>query len=380
MPPSFVCSRPCAVNHQWCRDRVATVIDPKIPFLAAALDLPQAQGQLHRAIPQLCRVTAATLVRHKPGRRALVKYQVETATGPLTLLGKIRAKGTDRTSYQIQQALWQTGWDADSRDRMSIPEPLGLVPDWHMTLQRQVSGIPLTQLLATDQGIPLAERIAALAHKLHRTPVPTTKTHTLGDELSILRDRLPLVAEQYPQWAARIEDILTACDHLAAPFFDPGARAAGPTASDPLPSTGIHRDFYADQVLVDGDRLWLVDLDLCCQGSPALDIGNFIAHITEQSLREKGDAESWGDRAAALQAAYVGIYCGAHPREQVAAALAREIDLYAALTLVRHIHISNQIVSRRPYTEALLGLCEARLGYSPPNADFDRNAAIWVGS
>ncbi len=366
---------------------MVTVIDPKIPFLDAALDPPQAQGQLHQAIPQLHRVTAAMLMRHRLGRRALVKYHVETTAGPLTLLGKIRAKGTDRTSYQIQQALWQTGWDADSRDRLSIPQPLGLVPDWHMALQRQVPGVPATQLLATDQGIPLAERIAALAHKLHRTPVPTTKTHTLADELSILHDRLPLVAEQYPQWAARIDQILTACDRLATPFFDLRAQAAGrkpdvcsvdtplthpsthPPIHSPLPTaySSIHRDFYADQVLVDGDRLWLVDLDLCCQGSPALDIGNFIAHITEQSLRENGNAEDWGDREAALQAAYVEAYCGASPGGHVAAAFGREIDLYAALTLVRHIHISTRIASRQPYTESLITLCETRLSFHQLN-------------
>lgn len=364
------------------------MIDPKISCLEAALDLTQAQVQLHRAIPQLYRVTAATLVRHKLGRRALVKYHVETAAGPLTLLGKIRAKGTDRTSYQVQQALWQTGWDADSGDGISIPEPLGLVPDWHMALQRQVPGVSATQLLATDQGMALVERIAALAHKLHRTPVPTPKTHTLADELSILHDRLPLVAEQYPQWAARIEDILTACEMAAAPFLDPGAKAAGPKANvhsgdspslhhptPPVPPTGIHRDFYADQVLVDGDRLWLVDLDLYCQGSPAVDIGNFIAHITEQSLRELGSAAAMGDRAALLQQTYGALFCSQHFPAHLAQAqpleatnwcfaahhLNWEIELYTVLTLVRHIHISTRIASRQPYTEKLLVLCETRL-------------------
>jgi hypothetical protein len=203
------------------------MLDAKIPFLDNALDPVQAQAQLQTAIPTLKQVTGATLVRHKPGRRALVEYPVETAAGPLTLLGKIRAKGTDRTSYQIQQALWHTGRDADSTDGFSIPEPLGLVPDWHMALQRKVPGTPATQLLPTDQGIPLAQRIAALAHKLHRTPVPTPKTHTLADELKILRDRLPLVAEQHPHWATRIDRVLDACDRLAAQFHDPGAEAAG---------------------------------------------------------------------------------------------------------------------------------------------------------
>src|SRR5437773_3836244 len=31
--------------------------------------------------------------------------------------------------------------------------------------------------------------------------------------------------------------------------------------------------------------VWLLDFDLYCQGDPALDIGNFVGHLTEQSLR-----------------------------------------------------------------------------------------------
>ncbi|PSR16938.1 aminoglycoside phosphotransferase, partial [filamentous cyanobacterium CCP3] len=196
------------------------MLDPKILFLETALDPGKAQIQLQAVVPNLRRVVTATLVRHKSGRRALIEYHLDTATGPTTLLGKIRAKGTDRASYQIQQNLWQTGWAAHSRDRLCVPEPLGLLPDWHMVLQRKVPGTPATQLLPTPAGIPLAQRIAELADKLHRTPVSTAKTHTLADELSILRDRLPLVVEQHPQWSVRIDRILDACDRLAAHFPD----------------------------------------------------------------------------------------------------------------------------------------------------------------
>ncbi|MBW4482550.1 MAG: aminoglycoside phosphotransferase family protein [Tildeniella torsiva UHER 1998/13D] len=328
------------------------MLDPKIPFLEEALDPALAQTQLQSAIPGLTQITTANLVRHKPGRRALVEYRIETVAGPLTLLGKIRAKGTDVASYQIQQALWHNGWSADSADRFSIPEPLVLVPDWHMTLQRKVPGIPATQLLPTEQGIPLGQRIAALAYKLHRTSVPTAKTHSLPDELAILRDRLPQVTEQHPHWTTRIENVLNACDRLATQF------------PPPPPPTGIHRDFYADQILIDAsnpgeERLWLVDLDLYCLGSPAVDIGNFIAHITEQSLRELGNAAALRDREVALRETYLSQKFD--PPWGATATTAREIDLYTVLTLVRHIHISTRIPSRRPYTEALLSLSETRL-------------------
>lgn len=326
--------------------------DAKIPFLEAALSPQEAQTQLRQIIPTVRHVIAATLVRHKPKRRALIEYQLETTTGSLTLLGKIRAKGTDWATYQLQKALWKQGFAGDSADGYSVPEPLGVLPDWQMWLQRKVPGVPATDLLPTPQGIALAGRIAHLAHKLHQTPVLTTKTHTLADELRILHERLPLVGQSNPAWQDRIDRILSACDLLAA------------THSPISPViTGIHRDFYSDQVLVDGNRLWLVDLDLYCQGNPALDAGNFIAHITEQSLRQTGDSLAMADRELAFREAFVKASisledtCFWGTADELQAAIA----LYTVLTLVRHIHISSRIPERRPYTEAILALCEARM-------------------
>ncbi|MDA0865367.1 MAG: hypothetical protein O2890_02915, partial [Cyanobacteria bacterium] len=119
-------------------------LDANIPFLSDTLDPQQARTQLQPLFPNLRAVTAATLVRHKPGRRALIEYQLDTPDGPLTLLGKIRAKGTDWNSYSVQQALWNQGFAADSPDGCSVPEPLGVIATWQMGLQRQVPGLPAT--------------------------------------------------------------------------------------------------------------------------------------------------------------------------------------------------------------------------------------------
>ncbi|HEY9888233.1 MAG TPA: hypothetical protein V6D02_07510, partial [Candidatus Obscuribacterales bacterium] len=123
------------------------------------------------------------------------------------------------------------------------------------------------------------------------------------------------------------------------------------------------RDFYPDQLLVDNDRLWLVDLDLCCQGHPALDIGNFIAHMTEQSLRHTGQPTAMAKQEAALRTAFMQGWSSAaagHPPLD-ASQLSLAIEHYTCLSLVRHIHISDRMASRRCYTERILSLCETRL-------------------
>jgi aminoglycoside phosphotransferase (APT) family kinase protein len=161
----------------------------------------------------------------------------------------------------------------------------------------------------------------------------------MADELRILHERLPAVAGQHPAWAERIARVLAACDRLGA-------------ATPPARVTGIHRDFYADQVLVDGPDLYLVDFDLYCAGDPALDVGNFLGHITEQSLRTLGDPAALADREAALTEHFLAL-AGEAARPAVRA--------YRTLTLARHIALSTQFPDRRHLTAALLELCEQEL-------------------
>jgi aminoglycoside phosphotransferase (APT) family kinase protein len=116
---------------------------------------------------------------------------------------------------------------------------------------------------------------------------------------------------------------------------------------------GIHRDFYADQVIVDGERLYLIDFDLYCVGDPALDIGNFLGHITEQSLRTRGDPAALAECERVMEERFVEL-SGERVRPAVHA--------YAALTLARHVYLSTRFPDRRPLTGALLDLCEERLG------------------
>jgi Ser/Thr protein kinase RdoA (MazF antagonist) len=68
--------------------------------------------------------------------------------------------------------------------------------------------------------------------------------------MRILRAALTAVEREHPRWHARIDRLFDGCMRLAARI------------PEGLPC-GIHRDFHPDQVLVDGDRLYVTDLDLC---------------------------------------------------------------------------------------------------------------------
>ena len=331
-------------------DPFGVAADPRMPFLVRALDPTEAERQFKRLLPRLAggkgrvQVRAIRVTRYKPGRRCLFEYDLGVdrdqpqAPQVMTVVGKAKAKGLDRSSYDLAKALWDHGFAADSNDCVSVPEPIGVIPEFQMWFQHKVPGVVATRVLADAGGIGLARRIAEAIHKLHRTGIPSCRRHTMADELRILHQRLPDVAQMKPEWVERVQRVLEGCDRLGA------------TTPPPTPC-GIHRDFYADHVVVDGPRLCLLDFDLYCEGDPALDIGNFLGHLVEQSLRMSGGPHALEDREQAMEQRFVEL-AGETTRPAVRA--------YTTLTLVRHIYLSTQFPERRPFTERLLELCEQR--------------------
>jgi aminoglycoside phosphotransferase (APT) family kinase protein len=283
-------------------------------------------------------------LRHKPSRRCVIEYDVRIkrpgeVPKKSLLIGKIRARRFGNEGYRLQDAIWNAGFDHGTVDGLAVPEPIAVIPSFRMWLQRRVTGVVSSEPLAGADGIALSRRIAEAIHKLHRANVPTDRTHTMGDELRILHEHLPLVANSRPGLAQRIGQVLEDCGRL-------GARVPEPARC------GIHRDFHPAQVIVKGRRLFLIDFDLYCLGDPALDIGNFIGHMTEESLRAFGDARALADREAALADRFVGL-SGENVRPSVHA--------YTTLTLARHVYLSTQFAERRPLTDRLLELVESRL-------------------
>lgn len=318
--------------------------DPALPGLARALDRSE-MGRLLGAILAVApgptcgvEVERARLVRHKPGRRALVEYELRV--GPdrarRRLLGKLRARGADARTFDTVRALRAAG--LDGRDGVEVPAAVGILPGLGMWLQERVDAEPAWAGLLAEGGVALASRIADALHHLHAAPLEPRRQHASSDELRILEERLRSVAAREPSWSPRLERLLDACRR----------RAAGLA---PVAPRGIHRDFYPDQVLVGERGLFLVDLDLHCSGDPALDVGNFVAHLSEWALRRHGDERALADREQALTDRFLEI---AGPER------ADAVRVWTDLTLARHVQISTRFADRRPFTPALLELCEAR--------------------
>lgn len=317
------------------------------PILNTLTDKAQMQELLMSVLPEVNqgRLESTKLIRYKLQRRALVEYQLTTENAKQCVIGKYRSKGLDKRSYYIQKALWENGFNQTAL--ISVPEPLGILPDHKTWLQMKVSGrcigdvlVPENQRLAF-----LGESVAKAICALHKSAVEKFIDLPMWgpeQELHILRDRLMQAQLLLPQFSIRIANVLAGCEKLAMKLAH-------------FPFVPVHRDFYQDQILECASKpgkMVLLDLDLVSLGHSALDAGNYLAHIQEFAIRKYADKEA----LSAHQNAFLGTFLTSNSTTNL-----QDVEIYTLLSLARHIYLSTQFPDRKHTTETLLSLCEERL-------------------
>ncbi|MEJ6392005.1 phosphotransferase [Gymnodinialimonas sp. 2305UL16-5] len=302
-----------------------------IPGLPTALSerimRPRIEAASGQAVPEL----SAELVRIKPGRRALVRYSGRGRA----LLGKMSAKGPDQSAPRIQARLRAAG--LDGRKGVGVPEVVGTLSDPGIWIQEEVPGEPLGALLHDSDAASAVKRTGRALATLHATAPQTERSWSLQDELDVVRRAVD---------GGPYADLLDSAKR---------ALAALP-ATEPQ---GLHRDFYFDQVIVDACAIWLVDLDLYAIGDPAIDIGNFCAHLIELGLRNTGDPMQFDPLRHAFLDGYETVQT---PPER------ERIETLTWVSLTRHVRIATRFEDRRHTIPAIATLCRAQLGAQPPSA------------
>jgi aminoglycoside phosphotransferase (APT) family kinase protein len=330
------------------RRRINHEADPAMPWLDDALDPLCAARELSGRLRlnerplRVSSVQAVRLVRHKRGRRALLEYLLdldEDSAVPRSYVAKVRARRLDRATYELLRALRASGFGDDAADGIRIPSPAGLVKRFNMWLSEKVSGTPATEFLLGAAPHDVMCHVFNAAEKLHHASVLPVREHTMGDELSTLSDRMCQLGARRPDLQRRIEDLFRGCEQIALGYLE-------------HERTPVHRDYYGDQLLIEGRDVWLLDLDQFSMGDPALDYGNFLGHVTELALRQTGAT----DAAITANTALLDSCRVAHGAE-----FAERVEVYHTLTLVRHLWISTEKEERRDVTDPLLRLCENRL-------------------
>ncbi|HVS30094.1 MAG TPA: phosphotransferase [Thermoanaerobaculia bacterium] len=326
-------------NRVVVRDDKNAAADPAMPMIAAALD-PTVIGEHFSSIlgsRKRWQLQEIRVTRYKTGNRCVIEYGLEVDGKPARFLGRIRANAFHRRAWRVNNELWRNGFGAAAG--VFVPQPVAAIKRLHLWLQRKVTGTEATVALPAREWRDAAARSAAAAAAMHRSAIALPHRHTVDDELAILSERFGRLAAMKPEISGRLERILSACVSVARTL-------------DGAEHTVIHRDYYPDHLLFENDHTWLLDLDLATIGDPALDVGNFIAHLTEHALRHFGDPDVLIDREEAIADAY----CRAIP------SVTRDrIDAWAALSLARHVQLCTIVSGRAHLLPRMLDVAESRL-------------------
>ncbi len=270
--------------------------DRRLPGLAPLLERPAAQLLVHRA-----------------ERRGVVR---------------LRTSGGDRYAKAVR--LERLGDLADASGRaatlvagtpLAVPQPLEIDEAGGVVHFGALPGEALHDRLAEPAAAAAAG--AALRALHDRPPPPGLPVHDADAEAAVILSWINRLfgAMPSPGRGPAISPARSAA--LRAAALAPGIAAAilqGP----PSPPVPVHRDLHDKQVLLDDNRVALLDCDTLARGEAALDLANLVVHLELRGLQGR----CTGAEARAAADAALGAYAPS-------AATACRLPAYAAATRLR---------------------------------------------
>jgi aminoglycoside phosphotransferase (APT) family kinase protein len=270
-------------------------VDASLPGLFDATDPSMLKRHLNRMWARR-NVTVRKVVQrplgYTPHARAAFLYEVlgeckDTGVPELRrLIGKMHAKKKAARLFADAWALWRA---ADGR--VSMAPPVGYVPAVGLTLQEQVPGQRLGGLVTAPGFVKWVRQTAGLLATLHGLDVPLSSRRKPAEEVRGVHRWAGVLTAIRPDLTGRVERLR---DRLAAEI-EARAELAGP----------IHADFHHTNVLVDGERVTIIDLDEMAFGDPMVDVGRFLASLRVPARRAFGDLRALQEAGDAFLETYL---------------------------------------------------------------------------
>jgi aminoglycoside phosphotransferase len=304
-----------ACSHEPSLDLVAHwwPHDPKLGDAARLLG--DAQRLRDHALPEVVAALGGDAARRAEPRVALVQVVPEhrvTARIELSprqggsesgvVYAKADAERRGATTHAVMAALSRSAAAADGR--LITPRTLAWQPTPGLHWQAALPGRALLDVEPLP-GRASGARVGGLLAALHATPVPAgrrTSFDALRERLQGVGSTLALVQ---PDWTGALHDLARRLD-------------AGCSVLRGQPNVTLHGDLHPRNVLVDGERMGLIDLDSVRCGPALLDLGDWIADYLYRALLARRGA---GDALPACRA-FVAAYARESGRTVDEAALA----------------------------------------------------------
>ncbi len=247
------------------------------------------------ALESLLHEPGAELTTHRPGRRAVVRFEDPGGTLYAKALRPSKTEKIIRANRFVSGLSERAFGVAPIR---SADESIG------MLVLRSLPGRNLHDLAANDPAAFIDGCAAAgrALRTLHIAPPEGLPLHDDDAEARMLRDRVDGIGVFVP---ALHDAASEACERVCREL---GA-AAGSRAV-------LHRDFYDKQIVIDTDGTpGFLDFDTLGAGEPELDLANMLGHIQLRVLQNECSPEAARAASTAFLDAYgpadtdrIGVY------------------------------------------------------------------------
>jgi hypothetical protein len=255
----------------WLADQAITVAlfpsDDKLPSLARLMNSDGRRHLLARIAPHRTDWLDGDIeiLRYKPERRAVARLMVEGTPRAVLRLFPPRGFAAALAGARAYR----------SCNAVRIARLLGKTVRHRMIALEWLPGRCLTDAL-NHKGFHLGgiSAVGAALAALHAQNPSRLPQRSRAEEAVPLMDVADWLAAVVPNSATVARTL---------------ARTLGVRLEQtPQESAPLHGDFYANQVLLDGSNVGIIDCDEACRGDPSMDLGTFGAHLEGNALRGHG--------------------------------------------------------------------------------------------
>lgn len=204
--------------------------------------------------------------RSKAGDKQLAVKRITASSNPAETVSR---------EFKAIQIVWAlAGQRLDG-----LPKPLMVLPEAGLMVTEKLSGIPLSQVLARQTNCVMA---------VFRTANVCDIARRVGGWLSQFHEatRQPALAHDAKAFDREVTSQLEGCVRrglgtaAAQEIFRAASKASGLVDGKPLPAAARHGDFTARNILIDGERIGVVDFENFVERDTIYeDLGNFVAYL-----------------------------------------------------------------------------------------------------
>lgn len=197
--------------------------------------------------------------------RSLLRVDLKENSKSVTVIAKVMRAERAAQLFANLEELERLGFDAAAADGITIPHPMAYSSEGIIWLE-PVFDPPLHDLVGKEEFVSGCRAAAQTLGKLQTVSLRSLLPYNLAEELLLLGQAAAETARIYPVLSEQLNKTLFLIEKNA------------PSVEE-RELTPVHRDFYDKQLLIGKERTTLIDADTLALSDPALDVGNFLAHL-----------------------------------------------------------------------------------------------------